>query len=339
MKWMVDSPQTGDILRVRKNNVFHYGICVAKDRAVEFGAAEEVKNAPHEAVKVRECPITDFTSEASFCVGRAEKEEHAFSPYTVAARERTMIGEGNYDFVRNNCEHFVYECVVGRHVAPESEKFEALFSALPKAWVCVSPYPFSFDGKNESIFPTARRREIEQSRSARVREQKYYVWKLLEKALADGFGMKIKNADLRRDEAGKWKSDKVFVSLSHTAGVCAVAVSNVPVGIDIEAFASPRFNARLAAHILTENEKKRYATLGEDEKSLFCACAWTGKESTFKREDKTVFVPSETDGFDRTVFGRVRTDGGESVLAFSCEKKVKICFRALGGAQLDKIEF
>lgn len=339
MKWTVELPQTGDILRIRKNNVFHYGICVANDRAVEFGAAQEAKNAPPETVKVRECPISDFTGEASFCVGRAEAEERAFSPETIAARARARIGEGNYDFIRNNCEHFAYECAFGRHIAPESEKFEALFSALPKAWVCVSPYPFSFDGKNESIFPTARRREIEQSRSARVREQKYYVWKLLEKALADGFGMKIKNADLRRDEAGKWKSDKVFVSLSHTAGVCAVAVSNVPVGVDVEAFASRRFNARLAAHILTENEKMRYAALDENEKDLFCACAWTGKESAFKREDKTIFVPSETDGFARTVFGRVRTDGGESVLAFSCEKKAKICFRALGGAQLDKIKF
>ena len=339
MKWFKTAPVTGDILRIKKENIFHYGICVREELAVGFGSAEKLGKIPPENVRVCACPITDFTSEPSFRVGRTEKEDGAFPPEEIAARAWARIGEGNYDFARNNCEHFVYECAVGRHIAPETDRFSALFSALPETRIYLAPTPFSFVGLSESLFPTERRREIEESRNARVRGEKYAVWKLLEKAFWETYGVKMHEAGFRREQCGKWKCNRAFFSLSHTNGACAVAVSNKSVGVDIEAMALPRFGARLARHILTESEKKHYAAVSDEKKNLFCAAAWTGKESVFKRGEKEIFLPSETDGFDSTVCGRVRLGGKEYVFSCACADPKKIRFCVPHGAEIETVSF
>ena len=79
---------------------------------------------------------------------------------------------------------------------------------------------------------------------------------------------------------GKWVADNCYLSLSHTDGYVAAAVSDLPVGVDIE-----RTNRRLAKglydRIVCGKEKALYAAL--DNTQLLQL--WTAKEAVFKQTD------------------------------------------------------
>ena len=100
--------------------------------------------------------------------------------------------------------------------------------------IYVSAYPFECGIQNISFAPRAE--EIKACTNENVRRQKLYVWKLLELAVGDLPGMDLNSLNLRKDENGKWQSDKIYISLSHSGNVVAAAVSDSSVGLDIEFF-------------------------------------------------------------------------------------------------------
>lgn len=73
-----------------------------------------------------------------------------------------------------------------------------------------------------------------------------------------------------RDEAGPW-----FTSLSHSHGVCAVALARVPVAVDIERMRSRDF-ARLSRHLGFECEE------GAEGSSRGFYAAWCARECRVK---------------------------------------------------------
>lgn len=79
---------------------------------------------------------------------------------------------------------------------------------------------------------------------------------------------------------GKWVDDNCYLSLSHTDGYVAAAVSDLPVGVDIE-----RTNRKLAKglydRIVCGKEKALYAA--PDNTQLLQL--WTAKEAVFKQTD------------------------------------------------------
>lgn len=81
-------------------------------------------------------------------------------------------------------------------------------------------------------------------------------------------------------QSGKWVAANCYLSLSHTDGYVAAAVSDLPVGVDIE-----RTNRRLAKglyeRIVCGNEKALYTA--PDNTQLLQL--WTAKEAVFKQTD------------------------------------------------------
>lgn len=100
----------------------------------------------------------------------------------------------------------------------------------------------------------AREKEINAVKNPTLKSEKYYVWKLLEYALEQSFGMSPDNMTFIKGETGKWMTKECFFSLSHCAGAVAVVVSRTAVGVDIET-SRPLSNDRLANKILTEGEQ------------------------------------------------------------------------------------
>ena len=152
--------------------------------------------------------------------------------------------------------------------------------------IYVSAYPFECGIQNISFAPRAE--EIKACTNENVRRQKLYVWKLLELAVGDLPGMDLNSLNLRKDENGKWQSDKIYISLSHSGNVVAAAVSDSSVGLDIEFFNEKKFGKSLANRIATESEKERAFS------ERVCAL-WTRKESEFKRKGEKIFSPLFTD--------------------------------------------
>ncbi|MBO5889522.1 MAG: hypothetical protein J6Q58_05220, partial [Clostridia bacterium] len=85
-----------------------------------------------------------------------------------------------------------------------------------------------------SLYPAERQREIESTLNMKVKEEKYYAWKVLEYALDKTFGYKIEDFAFSKTQYGKWETCGVYFSISHSHRVVAVAVSNEPIGVDIE---------------------------------------------------------------------------------------------------------
>ncbi len=171
--------------------------------------------------------------------------------------------------------------------------------------------------KNGQISHPLRAAEISAARNPKVKQHKLFVWKLLEYAYLDFFGKSLCDTEVEKGGNGKWNSTdgSFFFSLSHTDGLCAVAIGEIPCGVDVELFDPKRFGKALAKKILCDSEFEEYELLTPDEKELFCAKKWTQKESVFKRSGGEAFVPRHICCADfATVTKTVFSDAGQYFL-------------------------
>lgn len=157
----------------------------------------------------------------------------------------------------------------------------------------VAPIPQNV--RIEKVYPEARYEEIRSCASEKVRIQKYLVWKLLESAIANSFGLDFNSLDFKKDKSGKWSCGKVEFSLSHSANAVAVAVSDKDVGMDIELVRNIACE-KLAQKILTPNERTVFGTLDKSERDGYILEKWTRKESLYKRSGICAFSQADVDG-------------------------------------------
>ena len=119
MKWEPVSPHKGDIIRVKHKFYYHYGVYIDDSNIVQFGLADD---AVHKAEDVRV-----LTSDVRTFSGGGEVECAVLSrgelsrrrpPDDICAYATAHIGDGDYNILHNNCEHFAYQCVFGEKSAP-----------------------------------------------------------------------------------------------------------------------------------------------------------------------------------------------------------------------------
>lgn len=167
------------------------------------------------------------------------------------------------------------------------------------------------------IYPCERREYIEKVKNPQLKIQKISSWKLLEHAVRESFGYSLSDLKFSLDENGKWSCDKLYFSLAHTAEKVAVAVSDEPVGVDIELG-----NRRI--------EPLSNKILCAEETAINCAellALWTQKESIFKCFGGGAFLPNkihtaeypvrtfEKDGYCISVCGN-REDLSDAAIKF-----------------------
>ena len=128
------------------------------------------------------------------------------------------------------------------------------------------------------VYPAARQAQLDSTQSENARLQRYSVWKLLEYAVEHSLGIPFESLDLECNE-GKWTCKACFFSLSHCDGAVAVAVSDGPVGVDIEP-AGRALSPALSRKILTETELSVYQQ-AENPQAYLLEC-WCVRESLFK---------------------------------------------------------
>ena len=117
MKWVVKEPCYADMIRMKMGDFYHYGVFVSKDEIIQFGLA------PIARPRVRACDVEVCVSnmEVFLCgckyeVGVPERKDLKTlrSPDEIVKTARSRIGEKNYNVLYNNCEHFAYECILGK---------------------------------------------------------------------------------------------------------------------------------------------------------------------------------------------------------------------------------
>lgn len=94
-------------------------------------------------------------------------------------------------------------------------------------------------------------------------------------ALAKKSGKVPQDIVIRREKSGKPTADEGYFSISHSSSLVVCAVSDKPVGVDVECIRKPLL--RVAQRYFTEEEQK---LLQEDDSQFWLV--WTGKEALCK---------------------------------------------------------
>ena len=141
---------------------------------------------------------------------------------------------------------------------------------------------------NEKIEKTGiieRDKEIFEASNEKVKRQKYFAWKLLLKGLTT-LNFNTEDLDFAKSSTGKWTSSKVEFSISHCENLVVVAISDTPVGVDVERLKA--IDVKLSNRILNDSEMQEFVKLDDSDKQSYLIKKWTQKESVFKCKNLSV---------------------------------------------------
>ncbi len=172
--------------------------------------------------------------------------------------------------------------------------------------------------KYEKIFPKQREDEINSSKNERIRRQKYCVWKLLEMAVNERIGARFDKINFQKNANGKWECDGFYFSLSHSEKYLAVALSNFPVGVDVQIIRNT--GEKIADKILNENERAQFDLLNGDRKQAYLLRCWAKKECLLKASGEGVLKPKQRNTADVDFFEREIGEEEKYLLVSYCEE-------------------
>ncbi len=295
MKWWPREPAFGDVVRVRLGSVWHYGIWAGEDEVIQFGYP------PAEPFLGREARVIATSAEVFACgripeAAEFERKEKktAFSPEETVARARARLGEGGYDILANNCEHFVYECAFGTHFSSQTEEARERWNTRPVFDVYVASIA-SLERFFSEPLSGERKKELKKVGNGDLLREKRATWALMLKAAQHSFRYSENELKFKKTREGKWLCDKFSFSLSHSGETVAAAVANAPVGVDLEE-RDPFFARWEKDPARWEALAKRFFSGEENREPLtperFLAL-WTAKEAACKKEGKSVFSVGE----------------------------------------------
>ena len=129
------------------------------------------------------------------------------------------------------------------------------------------------------------KRKIEATRHAGLKRERLAASTVLSYALKRCFGLDEIEVEYAEGDYGKpyiTTHPNVHFNISHTDGYCAVAVSDVPIGVDIQRIEPELSDGKKAIikRFFSEPEREFYG-LSEETPSLFYRL-WTAKESMVK---------------------------------------------------------
>ena len=313
MKWDYNQPQSGDAVRVKLGEIYHYGIFVSFDEIIQFGLAPNLNvNIKSQDIAVCTSTIEQFAQGGFVERGIAEKADgKKRNAKQIVKFARSKLGQKGYNIIHNNCEHFVYECIFGVKKCSQTDQVRQFFLSIPICHVYTAKIP-----QDITILPFAckeRNKEIDSVSHPQVKLEKYCVWKLLEYALNKSFGYKAQDMLFEKSK-GKWKTANCFFSLSHSNDVVACAVSRQEVGVDVEMIDTSRSNVIM--RVLNASEKEKIKGLDGVELDSALTTIWSQKESIFKTLDSKHFVPNKVDTTGQNVTSKIiDVDGKQYVLS------------------------
>lgn len=334
MKWILKEAKYGDIVRVKLGDIYHYGIFASKDEIIQFGLPPTDLRMDYKKVEVCISDLETFVCGKHIEVGEFENGElkKKRTPEEVVESARKRIGERGYHILYNNCEHFARECACGEKYCGQVEMVREMWKSFPFVNIYVKKYPF--DILNNDVYPKERAEEINSCGNQDVKNEKFYVWKLLEHGLKHSLGKNIKDFNFTKN-GYKWTCDKCNFSLSHTGNLVAVAVARNSVGVDIEEIDFERFEKIPSEKILTRNEIDQNKNMQKKRLITHLNRLWTIKESIFKKNNDNAFAPTKIEVDEYSHITKIVDVGGEkyflsvatdniNIIKFHADKDIKI---------------
>jgi hypothetical protein len=126
-RWEFCEPRKGCQIRVNRGGYYHHGIYVDDNTVVHFGGAESDITADPDGIEVRAVTLGQFLRDGFLEVRKVSFPAlHGFfKPERAAANAMSHIGEGGYNLLRNNCEHFSNLCARGKKESGQAAAFGA----------------------------------------------------------------------------------------------------------------------------------------------------------------------------------------------------------------------
>lgn len=114
VNWTEKTPIFGDMIRVKVQFYHHYGIFVSESEVIQFGLPDDPMRSADQ-IRVLATDVMTFLQggDLEVMVPDREARKKMRSPEQIVALARQRIGEGGYNILHNNCEHFANECVFG----------------------------------------------------------------------------------------------------------------------------------------------------------------------------------------------------------------------------------
>lgn len=116
-------PYPGAHIRVQVDSVYHHGIYIGDNKVVQFGLPMSIYQDPN-TIKIMESPIEDFLNGGFLEVRVYDKKEKKSKnkDSDIVKIALSKVGEGNYNLLTNNCEHFANYCVFGKKTSSQVDK-------------------------------------------------------------------------------------------------------------------------------------------------------------------------------------------------------------------------
>lgn len=172
---------------------------------------------------------------------------------------------------------------------------------LLKPIICFSEV-CNFNETADKVYPKKRNEEILSCESAKIKDQKYSVWKLLESAVNRFIRADFNKINFKKEQNGKWVCDKFCFSLSHSEDMVVVIISNEEVGIDCQKIKPLKDG--IEKLILTKEESQIYSALTKEEKQTFLIKTWCKKECLLKLKGESSLNPTSRETSNLTFFER-----------------------------------
>lgn len=131
-KWKLINPHPGAHIRTKVQDLYHHAIFIGNDEVVQFGLPFDMFQNP-EDVRIIKSPIEDFL--VGFLEVRvySKKELKKKRPdEEIIEYALSKIGEGDYNIIKNNCEHFCNECVFGEKISTQVDDLAKMIRAALK---------------------------------------------------------------------------------------------------------------------------------------------------------------------------------------------------------------
>ena len=337
MKWVPEQCNKGDVIRSKQGTIYHYGIYVSDEEVIQFGPAPLL----HRSQRSDDDMVVLATDISDFACGKTVEKAvlsfreklRSFSPAKTVERARARIGEGGYNPIHNNCEHFAYECLTGVKYSAQEEELRSKWNSRPMLDVYLSDIPKEVALKE--VYPADKAKEIASCKNERVKAEKYWAWHILALAIKTSIRKPIQEVALKKTSNGRWVAEGFDLSITHDDGMVAVAVSNAAVGIDMESLAS--FREKWSDRKTTDALIQKILARGEARPASIeeLLLLWTKKESAFKRAGKGKFAPQKIDTTKQNFAVKQYND---HLITLCSDRTVALNFYLTDGEKTEKLK-
>lgn len=122
--WCMGPPQRGDHIRVDRGLYCHHGIYVSDEEVIHFTGTDDDSVLDWSKASVIKTDLASFLQDGTVEV-KVYTEEELNDLYPVdgiVSYARACVGDGNYNLIFNNCEHFANACALGKYRSHQVER-------------------------------------------------------------------------------------------------------------------------------------------------------------------------------------------------------------------------